>query len=73
MRISVTDAARRMGKSPMYVRMGLRTGRLPIGTAVQMPGGRWSYHIARERLERYLSGLDMGGGDEHADKQAESL
>lgn len=76
-RISVETAAARMGVTPMFLRMGLRLGRFPFGTAVQMPGGRWSYYINAERFRRYMAGEDMQGldmgGAEDADKQAESL
>ena len=65
-KISVTEAAARMGVTPMFLRMGLRLGRFPFGTAVKMPGGRWSYYINPVRFERYMQGLDMGGGDEDA-------
>ena len=59
-RVSVEEAARIMGVTPMFLRMGLRLGRFPFGTAVQMPGGRWSYYINATRFERYLAGMDMG-------------
>lgn len=66
-RMTVTEAARIMGVTPMFLRMGLRLGRFPFGTAVQMPGGRWSYYINPVRFERYMQGLDMGGaGDAEA-------
>src|SRR5690606_39881879 len=65
-RLTVDEAARIMGVTPMFLRMGLRLGRFPFGTAVQMPGGRWSYYINPVRFERYMQGLDMGGGDEDA-------
>lgn len=58
-RISVDEAARRMGVTPQFLRLGLRAGKFPFGTAVQMPGGRWSYYINATRLERYLAGTDM--------------
>ncbi len=64
-KISVTEAAARMGVNPQFLRMGLRAGKFPFGTAVQMPGGRWSYYINAERFDRWMAGLDMGGaGDE---------
>lgn len=72
MRVPVDEAAKRMGVTSMFLRMGLRHGRFPFGTAVQMPGGRWSYYINPVRFERYMQGLDMGGAED-ADKQAESL
>ena len=70
-RLTVDEAARIMGVTPMFLRIGLRLGRFPFGTAVQMPGGRWSYYINAERFRRYMAGedmqgLDMGGGDEDA-------
>ena len=58
-KISVAEAARIMGVTPMFLRMGLRLGRFPFGTAVQMPGGRWSYYINAERFRRYMAGEDM--------------
>jgi len=58
-RISVDEAARRMGVTPQFLRLGLRAGKFPFGTAVQMPGGRWSYYINTTRFEHYLAGTDM--------------
>src|SRR5690606_32153624 len=65
-RVSVEEAARIMGVTPMFIRMGLRHGRLPFGVAVQMPGGRWRYYINAERFDGWMAGLDMGGGGEDA-------
>ena len=59
-RVSVAEAAARMGVTPQFLRMGLRANRLPFGTAVRMPGGRWSYYINARRFERYMAGMDMG-------------
>ena len=47
-RIAVTGAARRMGITPQALRMGLRSGRFPFGTAVKMER-RWVYYISGER------------------------
>lgn len=58
-RISVEQAAAKMGVTPMFLRIGLREGKFPFGTAVRMPGGRWSYYINATRFERYLAGTDM--------------
>lgn len=58
-RISVQQAAAKMGVTPQFLRLGLRAGKFPFGAAVQMPGGRWSYYINVTRLEHYLAGTDM--------------
>ena len=58
-RISVEQAAAKMGVTPQFLRLGLRAGKFPFGTAVQMPGGRWSYYINAKRFEHYLAGTDM--------------
>lgn len=57
--VSVVEAATRMGVTPQFLRMALRAGKFPFGAGVQMPGGRWSYYINRERFERYMRGADM--------------
>ena len=44
--VPVWLAAELMGKSQMFVRMGLRLGRLPFGDALQATGRRWSYQIS---------------------------
>ncbi|WFD09951.1 helix-turn-helix domain-containing protein [Tepidibacter hydrothermalis] len=46
--ISVAEAARRLGKSQQYIRVGLQNQRLPFGTAVYVK--RWSYHISPKLL-----------------------
>lgn len=63
-RIAVTEAARRMGITPQALRIGLRSGRFPFGTAVKMER-RWVYYISRERFERWMSGTDLvaAGGE----------
>jgi len=58
MKISVKLAAKLLGVSHMFVNVGLRAGRLPYGTGVQMPGGRWSFDIRAEKLAEYM-GISM--------------
>jgi len=58
-RIGVVEAARRMGVTPMWLRMALRLGKVPFGTAIQMPGGRWSYYINSARFEAYMTAADL--------------
>ena len=52
-RVKVKEAAKRMGVSESYVRMGLRLGRLPFGSAVKM-SSVWTYDIRRDAFERYM-------------------
>ena len=58
-RVTVTEAAARMGVNPQFLRLGLWAGKFPFGTAAQTPGGRWSYYINAERFRRYMAGEDM--------------
>lgn len=53
--MTVKEAARLMGKSEQFVRIGLRNGRLPFGTAVKM-SQRWTYYINRKRFEDFIGG-----------------
>lgn len=48
-RILPTEAAVILGTSPQYIRVGLQTGQLKIGTAVKM-SSIWTYNIQRDRL-----------------------
>lgn len=57
-RISVAEAAKRLGTGQQFVRIGLQRGVLPIGTAVKM-SSVWTYYISSEKLNDYIkkSGL----------------
>ncbi len=52
--LSVHDAAKITGKSSGFIYALLRTGKCPFGTAVQMPGGRWSNSISEHLLRQYI-------------------
>lgn len=72
-RMSVEEAARRMGVTPMFLRMGLRLGKFPFGTAIQTSRSRWTYYINRKRFEVYMAGADMANAyDQTTTKPAES-
>ena len=52
-RIKIEDAAKIMGVTPMFIRMGLRRKRLPFGTAVFM-NKRWTYYINGKKFRQYM-------------------
>lgn len=53
MRITVKQAARVMGVSEQFIRVGLQRELLPIGTAINISGKRWTYYISPKLLEDY--------------------
>lgn len=56
MKITVKEAAKRMGLHEETVRFGLREGRFPWGTTVK-PGERWIYIIYPEAYEQLVKGV----------------
>ena len=50
--ISIKEASRLMGKSEMFVRVGLQRGILPIGVAVKT-SSKYTYHISPKQLSDY--------------------
>ena len=58
-KITVRTAAKLMGKSTLFVREGMRLGRLPIGEAYQLPGSsKWTFYISPPLLAKYI-GVDL--------------
>lgn len=57
MRVKVSEAAKILGVSNEYIRIGMQKGLLPIGTAVKM-SSVWTYHISPKLLADY-SGADV--------------
>lgn len=54
-KITVQTAAKLMGKSTLFVREGMRLGRLPIGEAYQLPGStKWTFYISPPLLANYI-------------------
>lgn len=53
MRLTVAEAAKRMGVSQQFVRIGLQRGILPFGYAVKM-SDRYTYHISESKLNEYV-------------------
>lgn len=52
-RISVSEAAKLLGVSPQFIRIGMQRGTLPIGAAVKM-SSRWTYWISMSKVEKYI-------------------
>lgn len=52
-KISTKDAAKCLGKSEQFVRVGLQRGYLDFGVAVPGTGTRWNYDIRPEKLRAY--------------------
>lgn len=52
--MNVLEAAEILGKTPQFVRFGLKQKTLPIGAAVLMPGNRYSYHVSEDLLRQYI-------------------
>ena len=58
-RVTVLEASHILGVSQQYIRIGLQRGALPFGTAVQISGKKWTYHISRGLLNKYIGKEDI--------------
>ena len=63
-KVKVADAAKLMGVSSQFIRVGLQQGIFPFGTAVKM-SSRWTYYINEEKFLAYISKTSMKGDDEY--------
>lgn len=62
------EAAKLMGKSPEWVREGLKASRFPFGYGVEMQGGKWSYWISPKLFQQY-TGIDIEEEKERLKKE----
>ena len=53
-RIGTRTAARCLGKSEQFVRIGLQRGLLPFGNAVPGIGKHWNYYINPAKFRDYV-------------------
>ena len=53
-KITTDDAARCLGKSRQFVRIGLQRGIRPFGNAVPGIGGNWNYYISPAKFREYV-------------------
>ena len=52
--VTVAEAAKLMGVSQQFIRVGLQKKILPFGDAVQISTDKYTYFISRERLVEYI-------------------
>ena len=55
-KISIAEAARRLGKSQQFVRVALQNGIAPFGFATKVSGSLYDYHISPKLLDDYIGG-----------------
>ena len=53
-KISVEEAARRLGKSQQFIRISLQNGVAPFGFATKGSGSTYDYHISPKLLNEYI-------------------
>ena len=56
-KISVPEAAKIMGVTPQFLRLGLQQGKYSFGEAVKMK--HWRYNINTERFICYMRAKDL--------------
>jgi hypothetical protein len=52
--MTIQDAAKIMGMTEQFIRLGLRQQRLPIGIAVKTTDSRWTYDVQEHLIRQYL-------------------
>lgn len=60
MRVTVKQAAERLGVSQQFIRIGLQRGILDFGFAVKM-SDRYTYHISNKKLNEYTGNTSKMG------------
>ena len=51
--LKIKDVAKAMGKSEMFVRIGLQRGLLPFGTAIKT-SSKYTYYISPSKFYKYI-------------------
>lgn len=52
--MKVEEAAKITGMSALYIRCGLQLGKFPFGSALNISGKRWRYHIIPCKVYEYM-------------------
>ena len=55
-KITIAEAARRLGKSQQFIRVALQKGIAPFGFATKVSGNIYDYHISPKLLDAYIGG-----------------
>lgn len=58
-KITVTEAAKKLGIYPQGLRIALQQGKFSEFGEAWKAGERWTYYINKNRLENYLSGKEV--------------
>jgi len=53
-KVSIEEAAMRLGKSKQFVRVALQNGAAPFGFATRGSGDAYDYHISPKLLKEYI-------------------
>jgi len=53
-KVTIAEAARRLGKSKQFVRVALQNGIAPFGFATKGSGSAYDYHISPKLLNDYI-------------------
>ncbi|MDR2166559.1 MAG: helix-turn-helix domain-containing protein [Clostridiales bacterium] len=53
-KVTIEEAARRLGKSQQFVRVALQNGVAPFGFATKGSGSTYDYHISPKLLDEYI-------------------
>ncbi len=61
-KITVAEAAQKMGINPMCLRIALRQGKFSQFGEAWKNEEKWSYYINKERLEQYLNAKGVNDG-----------
>ena len=56
--LKVSEAAKIMGKSQQFIRLGLQHGILPFGSAVKT-SSKWTYYISPVKFYEYIGIIPM--------------
>ena len=55
-KVTIEEAARRLGKSKQFIRVALQNGVAPFGFATKGSGSTFDYHISPKLLDDYIGG-----------------